>query len=91
VVARKQATTANVDVGMVAGHLGRCGDLVDEHHRPGEVGTHEGLDELVAPTLPTGQVLQALGDRGVIQPCMAPPSRRMSGVIFALLTATEPT
>jgi hypothetical protein len=58
---------------------------------PGEVGTHEGLDELVAPTLPTGQVLQALGDRGVIQPCMAPPSRRMSGVIFALLTATEPT
>jgi hypothetical protein len=35
---------------------------------PGEVGTHEGLDELVAPTLPTGQALQALGDRGVIQP-----------------------
>jgi hypothetical protein len=68
VVARKQATTANVDVGVVAGRLGRCGDLVDEHHRPGEVGTHEGLDELVAPTLPTGQVLQALGDRGVIQP-----------------------
>ena len=66
--ARKQATTANVDVGMVVGRLGRCGDLVDKHHRPGEVGTHEGLDELVAPTLPTGQVLQALGDRDVIQP-----------------------
>jgi hypothetical protein len=68
VVARKQATTANVDVGMMAGHLGRCGDLVDEHHRPGEVGTHGGLGELLAAPLPARQALQALGDRGVIQP-----------------------
>jgi hypothetical protein len=41
---------ANVDVGvgMVAGRLGRCGDLVDEHHCVGEVGACEGLDDLVA-------------------------------------------
>jgi hypothetical protein len=44
------------------------GDLVDEHHRLGEVGAHEGLDDLASPSLPAGQVLQALGDRGVVQP-----------------------
>jgi hypothetical protein len=59
---------ADIDVGVVAGRLGRCGHLVDEHHRVGEVLTHEGLDDLVAAPLPARQALQALGDRGVVQP-----------------------
>src|SRR5829696_3150480 len=59
---------ADVDVGVVAGGLGCVGDLVDEAHRVGEVGAHEGLDDLIAAPLPTGQALQALGDRGVVQP-----------------------
>src|SRR5215217_2420799 len=59
---------ADVDVGVVAGRLGRAGDLVDEGHRLGEVGACEGLDDLVAAPLPAGQVLQAFGDGGVVQP-----------------------
>jgi hypothetical protein len=59
---------ADVDVGVVAGRLGRRGDLVDEHHRVGEVVAREGLDDLVAAPLPARQALQALGDRGVVQP-----------------------
>jgi hypothetical protein len=34
----------------------------------GEFHEQEGLDDLVAAPLPAGQVLQALLDRGVVQP-----------------------
>jgi len=66
--ARGDLVPADVDVGVVAGGLGCVGDLVDEAHRVGEVGAHEGLDDLIAAPLPTGQALQALLDRGVVQP-----------------------
>src|SRR4029453_17287469 len=59
---------ADVDVGVVAGRLGRVGDLGDERDRVSEVLAHEGLEDLVAAPLPTGQALQALLDRGVVQP-----------------------
>jgi hypothetical protein len=42
----------------------------------GEVGAHEGLDDLVVPPFPTEQVPQTLLDRGVVQGWHAPPSRR---------------
>src|SRR5215211_7770486 len=45
--------------------LGCVGDLVHERDRVGEVLAHEGLEDLVAAPLPTGQALQALLDRGV--------------------------
>src|SRR5918994_4187918 len=47
---------ADVDIGVVAGRFGRCGDLGDEDHRLGEVLAHEGLDDLIAAPLPAGQV-----------------------------------
>jgi hypothetical protein len=72
---------ADVDVEVVAGRLGRCGDLVDEGHRLDEVGAREGLDELVAAPLPTGQVLQALGDRGVVQPWHDSSSLRATAIV----------
>src|SRR4029450_1527003 len=59
---------ADVDVRMVASRLGRCGDIVDEHHRVSEVLAPEGLDDLVAASLPAGETLQALLDSGVVQP-----------------------
>jgi hypothetical protein len=40
---------------MVAGRLGRAGNLVDKRHRLGEVLAHEALDDLVTAPLPTGQ------------------------------------
>src|SRR6266540_565521 len=58
---------ADVDVGVVAGRLGRAGDLVDERHRVGEVLAHERLHDLVAAPLPAGQALQALLDGVVVQ------------------------
>src|SRR6266540_3954548 len=58
---------ADVDVGVVAGRLGRAGDLVHERHRAGEVLAHERLDDLVAAPLPAGQALQALLDGVVVQ------------------------
>jgi hypothetical protein len=42
----------------------------------GEVGAHEGLDDLVVPPFPTEQVPQTLLDRGVVQGWHAPPFRR---------------
>src|SRR5215212_4005761 len=51
---------ADVDVRVVAGRLGRCGDLVDEAHRVGEVLPHEGLDDLVCRLLLEKKKLQAV-------------------------------
>ena len=45
----------------------RASEVVDEHHRVGEVLPHESLYELVAAPISTRQV-QALLDRGVVRP-----------------------
>jgi hypothetical protein len=85
----------DVDVGMVAGRLGRAGNLVDKRHRLGEVLAHEALDDLVTAPLPTGQALQALVDGGVVQPWHGPSFRanaivRHRGIVEDSYSASGP-
>jgi hypothetical protein len=58
----------------------------------GEVLEQEGLDDLVAAPLPAGQALQALLDRGVVQPWHRSSfwGRRLAAAILAAAAVVRP-